>query len=269
MNDLKELQKLAKTDERMPVLFVGHGNPMYGIEENDFTRGWRKAIENVPKPKAILVISAHWETRGTRITAMPKPRVIYDFGGFPRALFEAKYNASGNPEVAGEIAENLKRKLIELDETWGLDHGSWTILRHLYPNADVPVLQLSLDYTKPATFHYELAKDLAFLRDKGVLIIGSGNMVHNLRLINFRSQESHEWAKSANKKIVDLISMGEHDKLIKYETLGSDIALAVPTAEHFLPLLYTLALKNEGEPVEIFNNAVDLAAISMTSVKIG
>ena len=242
---------------------------MYGIEENDFTRGWRKTIENVPKPKAILVISAHWETRGTKITVMPKPRVIYDFGGFPRELFEAKYDASGNPEIAEDIAENLKHKLIELDETWGLDHGSWTILRHLYPNADVPVLQMSLDYTKPAAFHYELSKELAFLREKGVLIIGSGNMVHNLRLINFHGERTHEWAESANKKFVDLISANEHDKLIKYETLGKDVALAVPTAEHFLPLLYTLALKNEDEPVEFFNNAIDLAAISMTSVRIG
>ena len=269
MNNVKDLQNLNQTGIQMPVLFIGHGNPMYGIEENDFTRGWRKAVENVPKPKAILVVSAHWETRGTHITAMPKPRVIYDFGGFPQALFEAKYNASGSPEMAKDVADNLKRKLIELDETWGLDHGTWTILRHLYPNADIPVLQLSLDYTKPANWHYELAKELAYLRNKGVLIIGSGNMVHNLRLINFRASQSLEWAESANKKFKDLISAGEHDKLIKYEDLGRDVALSVPTAEHYLPLLYALALKKEDEPIEIFNDAVDLGAISMTSVRIG
>jgi 4,5-DOPA dioxygenase extradiol len=242
---------------------------MYGIEENDFTRGWQKAVVNVPKPKAILVVSAHWETRGTRITAMPKPRVIYDFGGFPRSLFEAKYAAAGSPEIAKEVAENLKQQLIELDEAWGLDHGSWTILRHLYPDADVPVLQLSLDYTKPAVWHYELAKQLEFLRNRGVLVIGSGNMVHNLRLINFRATQSLEWAESANKKFKDLISTGEHEKLIRYDNLGNDIALSVPTAEHFLPLLYALALKKEDEPVEIFNDAIDLGTISMTSVKIG
>ncbi|HEX8250358.1 MAG TPA: 4,5-DOPA dioxygenase extradiol [Pyrinomonadaceae bacterium] len=270
MKPIKELKNLAPTETRMPVLFIGHGNPMYGIEENDFTRGWRKAIENMPPPRAIIVVSAHWETRGTRITTMPKPRVIYDFGGFPQKLFEAQYPAAGSPEIASEVAENLKQKLIELDETWGLDHGTWTILRHLYPNADVPVLQLSLDYTKPPSFHYELAKDLAFLRERGVLIIGSGNMVHNLRRINFRApNQGLDWANEANEIFKNLISANEHDKLIKYENLGSQIALAVPTAEHFLPMLYALALQTPGEPVEIFNDAVDLGSISMTSVRIG
>ncbi len=269
MKELEKLKNLPHTENRMPVLFIGHGNPMYGIEENDFTRGWKKSIENLPKPKAILVVSAHWETRGTRVTSMPNPRVIYDFGGFPQALFEAKYAAKGSPEIAKEVAETLKQSLIELDETWGLDHGTWTVLRHLYPNADVPVLQLSLDYTKPASFHYELAKELAFLRDRGVLIIGSGNMVHNLRQINFRSTNSYDWANSANEKFKNLISAGEHDKLLKYETLGNDVALAIPTAEHYLPLIYALALKTEGEPLEIFNDAMDLGSISMTSVKIG
>jgi 4,5-DOPA dioxygenase extradiol len=266
---IRELKNLPQTENRMPVLFIGHGSPMYGIEENDFTRGWRKSIENLPKPKAILVVSAHWETRGTRVTSMPKPRVIYDFGGFPQALFEAKYAASGSPEIAKEVAENLKQRLIELDESWGLDHGTWTVLRHLYPNADVPVLQLSIDYTKPAIRHYELAKELSFLRDRGVLIIGSGNMVHNLRQINFRAAASHDWARSANEKFKDLILRGEHDKLIRYENLGNDAALAVPTAEHYLPLVYALALKNEGETIELFNDAIDLGSISMTSVKIG
>jgi 4,5-DOPA dioxygenase extradiol len=269
LNELKKLQNFTETSDRMPVLFIGHGNPMYGIEENQYTRGWRKAVANVPKPKAIVVVSAHWETRGTKITAMPKPPVIYDFGGFPQALFEAKYNASGDPSLAKNIAENLKERLIELDESWGLDHGSWTILRHLYPDADIPVLQLSLDYAKPAEEHYQMAKELAFLRDRGVLIIGSGNMVHNLRLINFRAPQSHEWARSADEKFKDLILTGEHDKLIKYETLGSDVALSVPTAEHYTPLLYALALKTKDEPVEIFNDGIDLGAISMTSVKIG
>jgi len=270
MKTISELKNLPQTKTRMPVLFIGHGNPMYGIEENDFTRGWQKSIENLPKPKAIIVVSAHWETRGTKITAMPKPRVIYDFGGFPQKLFEAQYPASGSPEIAAEVAENLKQRLIELDETWGLDHGTWTVLRHLYPQADVPVLQLSLDYTKPASAHYELARDLAFLRERGVLVIGSGNMVHNLRRINFRAAgKGSDWASEADEIFKNLISAGEHDKLIKYENLGGAVALAVPTAEHYLPLLYALALKTEGEPIEIFNDAMDLGSISMTSVKIG
>lgn len=255
----------------MPVLFIGHGNPMYGIEENEYTRGWKKSVENLPQPEAIVVVSAHWETRGTLVTAMPKPRVIYDFYGFPQALFEAKYDASGSPEIAREIAENLKEKLIALDESnWGLDHGTWTILRHLYPDADVPVLQLSLDNTKPAKWHYELAKELSFLREREVLVIGSGNTVHNLRRVNFRApNEGLDWAIEANEIFKNLILSGEHDKLIKYENLGSEVALAIPTAEHYLPLLYALALKTEDEPVEIFNDGVDLGSISMTSLKIG
>jgi 4,5-DOPA dioxygenase extradiol len=269
MKTISKLKNLPRAENRMPVLFIGHGNPMYGIEENDFTRGWRRSIENLPKPKAILVVSAHWETIGTRVTAMPVPRIIYDFGGFPQALFEAQYAAQGDPELAAAIQENLKQKLIELDEEWGLDHGTWTVLRHLYPEADVPVLQLSLDRTKPAAWHYEFARELSFLRDKGVLVIGSGNMVHNLRRINFRAEASHGWALAANEKFKDLILRGGHDKLIRYENLGTDVQLAVPTAEHYLPMLYALALKTEDEPLEIFNDAVDLGSISMTSVKIG
>jgi 4,5-DOPA dioxygenase extradiol len=260
---------LNETAVQMPVLFIGHGSPMNGIQENDYTRGWQNAIAGVPTPKAILVVSAHWETRGTKVTSMPKPPVIYDFGGFPQRLFEAKYEALGNPEMAKEISETLKQKLIELDENWGMDHGTWTILRHLYPNADVPVLQLSLNCLRTPKQHYELAKELAFLRKRGVLIVGSGNMVHNLRRINFHQKDGLTWTNSANGKFKDLILAGEHDKLIGYENLGNDVALSVPTAEHYLPLLYALALKNENEPIVIFNDSIDLGSISMTSVKIG
>lgn len=253
----------------MPVFFIGHGNPMNGIIENEYTRGWKKAIEKTPKPTAIIVISAHWETRGTQITAMKTPRTIYDFYGFSPELFAAKYDAAGNPELAKDVAETLKNRSIALDENWGLDHGSWTILKHLYPAAEIPVLQLSLDFGKSAKEHYELAKELKYLRERGVLIIGSGNMVHNLRMVNFREPQSYDWAVSANNKFKNLILSGEHDKLIKYETLGSDIDLAIPSAEHYLPLLYSLALMNENDAVQIFNDSVDLASISMTSVKIG
>ena len=269
MKTIKDLQNLNETGNKMPVLFIGHGSPMNGIENNQFTMGWKKSVENVPKPNAILVISAHWETFGTKITAMPKPRTIHDFGGFPQALFEAKYDAVGNPKLAKEIVEHLKHQLIKLDETWGLDHGTWTVLKHLYPNADIPVLQLSLNRLQTPNQHYELAKELAFLRERGVLIIGSGNMVHNLRQISFANDGGYNWADSANKTFKDLILSGAHDKLIKYESLGRDVALSVPTAEHYLPLLYVLGLKKEDENIEIFNDSVDLGSISMTSVKIG
>lgn len=269
MNKIKHLQNLNETGNKMPVFFIGHGSPMNGIEVNQFTKGWQKAFETVAKPKAIIIVSAHWETRGIKITAMHKPRTIHDFGGFPQALSDVQYPVFGNPDLAAEIAENLKQKFIELDESWGLDHGTWTILRHLYPNADIPVLQLSLNRLQTPEEHYELAKELAFLRVRGVLIIGSGNMVHNLRRINFAQSGGYNWADSANKTFKDLILSGAHDKLIKYESLGSNIALSIPTPEHYLPLLYVLGLKSENENIEIFNDAVDLGSISMTSVKIG
>lgn len=253
----------------MPVLFIGHGSPMNGIEKNQYTNGWVNAIQNVPKPAAIVVVSAHWETYGTKVTAQAKPQTIHDFYGFPQALFDIHYRAAGKTELAQEIADELKDKLIELDENWGYDHGSWTILRHLYPNADVPVLQLSLNRLHTPREHYELAKELSFLRRKGVLIIGSGNMVHNLRQVNFRQAGGHSWANEADETFKNLIVTGEHDKLINFNDLGNSVALSIPTPEHYLPLLYTLALQETGEPIEIFNDSVDLGSISMTSVKIG
>ena len=256
-------------NQRMPVLFIGHGNPMYGIQENQYTRGWRGAIEGIPKPAAIAVVSAHWETAGTRVTAMPRPRVIHDFYGFPQELFEARYDAPGDPAMARAIVDEFREHLIALDESWGLDHGSWTILRHLYPEADIPVLQISLDVGKSPAEHFRLAAELRHLRDRGVLVIGSGNIVHNLRAADFRNTVTHEWALSANEKLKNLISAGENDKLTEYGSLGSDVRLAVPTPEHYLPLLYTLALRDEGESVGIFNEGIDLASISMTSVRIG
>lgn len=264
-----DLENLKETGTLMPVLFIGHGSPMNGIEDNRFTEGWKKAVENVPQPTAIIVVSAHWETNGTRVTAQAKPLVIYDFGGFPKALYEAQYSAPGDPELAAELAEKLKRKLIELDETWGLDHGTWTILRHLYPKADIPVLQLSLNRRQTPREHYELGKELEFLRKKGVLIIGSGNMVHNLRRLNFQQTGGYDWANEANETFINLIRAGDFDRLIDYQALGAGVAFSVPTPEHYLPLLYVLALRKENEPVGIFNDSVDLGSISMTSVKIG
>ncbi len=238
---------------------------MYAVTENSFTRRWKHLGQILPRPKAILVISAHWETFETFVTSMPKPRIIYDFYGFPAQLFEAKYEAVGEPKLARQMAETLS---LRLDENWGLDHGSWAILRHFYPKADIPVLQLSLDRLKTAAEHYEFAKGLLFLRQKGVLIIGSGNLVHNLRLANFRNQSGDEWAISANEILKQLILSDDHESLINYQNLGKEVALAVPTPEHYLPLLYVLALKISGEKIEIFNDVVELSSLSMTSLTI-
>ena len=248
-----------------PTLFIGHGNPMYAIEENEFTRKWRKLGQSLPKPKAIVVISAHWETVGTFVTAMPNPRTIHDFYGFPPSLFDVQYPASGSLELARELSEKTSAKL---DYEWGLDHGTWSVLKHLFPKADVPVVQLSLDQTMSALRHYEFAKKLKFLREKEVLVIGSGNIVHNLRMINFRNQSGDEWAISANQTLKGLILTDEHESLANYQNLGEEVRLAIPTPEHFLPLLYVLALKNEGEKIEVFNDAVELGSISMASFKV-
>lgn len=238
---------------------------MYAIEENGFTQNWRKIGETLPKPKAILVISAHWETVGTFVTAMPNPRTIHDFYGFPQALFDVNYNPPGSPELAKEISAKVRQTKVELDFEWGLDHGTWSVLRHIFPKADVPIIQLSLDRTKPASWHYELSKELQFLRNEDVLIIGSGNIVHNLRLINFRNNSGSDWANSANETLKKLILGNDHESLVNYQTLGEEVRFAVPTPEHFLPLLYVLGLKTEGEKIEVFNDVVELNSISMTS----
>lgn len=253
----------------MPVLFIGHGNPMHAVEENDFTRGWRKSVEAIPKPKAVLVVSAHWETRGTSVTAMERPRTIHDFYGFPQKLFDVRYPAPGSIETARLIAESSEENPVGLNETWGLDHGAWSVLVHMFPEADVPVLQLSLDTDRSPKEHFEFAGELGFLRERGVLVVGSGNMVHNLGLIDFREKGGDDWAIEANEIFKDLIASGKSDELVEYEKLGREAMLAVPTAEHFLPLLYALALQRKDEKIEFFNDAVELGSIAMTSLKIG
>ena len=252
-----------------PTLFVGHGNPMYAIEQNRFTETWKTLGETLPKPEAILVISAHWETVGTFVTAMPNPPTIHDFYGFPQALFNVNYNALGSPELAEEIVSKITKTKVELDHKWGLDHGTWSVLKHIYPKAEVPIVQLSLDRTKPASWHYELSHELQFLREKNVLIIGSGNIVHNLRLVNFRNKSGDEWATTANETLKELILADEHESLANYQNLGDEVRLAIPTPEHYLPLLYVLGLKNENEKIEFFNDVVELGSLSMTSVRIG
>ena len=272
-NALNNLMNSGEKSARMPVLFVGHGSPMYAIEENEFVRTWRKLGEELPRPKAILCISAHWETNGTLVTAMPKPMTIHDFGGFPKELFAVQYPAPGSPELALETKRSLTSVTVELDEKWGLDHGAWSVIRNIYPKADIPVIEMSLDYNKPPQYHYDLAKELSALRDKGVLIIGSGNIVHNLRMVAWDKMNEPEygfdWAIQANDKIKQLIINNNHKELINYTLLGREVQLAVPTPEHYLPLLYTLALKGINEPVSFFNDKAVMGSLAMTSVKIG
>ena len=233
---------LKEDDIKLPVLFIGHGSPMNGIEDNEFSRTWAKFGKEIPKPKAVLVISAHWLTNGTHITAMENPKTIHDFGGFPQALFDVQYPAKGSPELAKTTSELITSTQIGLDHDWGLDHGTWTVVRHMYPNADIPVLQLSIDYNKPAQYHYDLAKQLASLRKKGVLIIGSGNMVHNLRMVAWDKLQEPEygfdWAIEMNTIFKEKISTNDFKSLIDYEKLGSAAKLAIPTPDHYYPLLY-------------------------------
>lgn len=262
---------LELQEHLMPVLFIGHGSPMNGIEDNEFSRQWKKLAAGIPVPKAVLVISAHWFTRGTKITAMNNPPTIHDFGGFPQALSDVRYPAPGDPALAKETAGLLKQAHVELDHDWGLDHGAWTITRHMYPEANIPVLQLSIDYTKPPQYHYDLAKELMMLRRKGVLIMGSGNIVHNLRMISWEMMNGggYDWAIATNELMKKYILSGDHQPLIRYEQLGSDAKLAIPTPEHYLPLLYSLALQQKNEQVQIFNDKAIGGSLTMTSLQIG
>jgi len=258
---------------RMPVLFVGHGSPMYVIEENEFTETWKKLGETIPKPKSIICISAHWETRGTHVTAMQTPQTIHDFGGFPSELYEIQYPAPGNPELAKEAIKAITGTQVQADEKWGLDHGTWSFIRRMYPKAEIPVIQMSLDYNKSPKEHYELAKELASFRDKGVLIIGSGNIVHNLRKVAWDKPDYEEygfdWVLEANEILKKLIVADDHKKLIDYDLLGREVQMAVPTPDHYLPLLYALALKNGNEELSFFNDKAVMGSLTMTSLKIG
>src|SRR5690606_24879887 len=249
LNALKSITDPFQETDLMPVLFLGHGSPMNAIEENEFVRGFREQGKNLPRPNAILCVSAHWETKGTFVTAMEQPRTIHDFGGFPQALFDVQYPAPGSPELAKATQETVKGVSIELDDKWGLDHGCWSVVRHLYPDADVPVVQLSLDYSKPPEYHYALAQELQALRKKGVLIVGSGNMVHNLRMVDWhRMQESgygYDWALEASERMKQFILNDDHQSLINFRAQGKAFDLAIPTPEHYLPLLYSLALKGK------------------------
>jgi 4,5-DOPA dioxygenase extradiol len=264
---------LPELDYMMPALFIGHGSPMNGIEDNDFSRRWTSMAAEIPVPTAVLVVSAHWLSKGTRITAMDFPKTIHDFGGFPQALFGVRYPAPGFPALAKETAALLHSTQLELDHDWGLDHGTWTVIRHMYPHANIPVLQLSIDYSKGPQYHFELAKELYQLRKKGVLIIGSGNMVHNLRMVAWdkmnEPEYGYDWALTINEKFKTLIGNEDYQPLFNYQTLGKEAMLAIPTPEHYMPLMYTLGLKGPLEQLTFFNDKAIAGSLTMTSVKIG
>ena len=271
LKDLNSMTSNMSTTDKMPVLFLGHGSPMNAIEENEFVAQFKKLGDALVRPNAILCISAHWETNGTFVTAMQNPPTIHDFGGFPQALFDVQYPVKGSPELALETKNSITSTEVRLDDTWGLDHGAWSVIRHIYPNADIPVIQMSIDYTKPARYHYELAKEINSLRHKGVLIIGSGNIVHNLRMVaweKLNQEYGFDWATEANEKMKSYILDGDHQKLIDFRSQGKAFDLAIPTPEHYLPLLYTLALKEENEKVTLFNDKTVGGAVAMTSLKI-
>ncbi len=265
------LDTLEEQDETMPVLFIGHGSPMNALEDNEFTQGWKNIAKTISRPKAILMISAHWETKGTYVTAMEKPKTIHDFGGFPKSLFDVEYPARGSKWLVEETQKIIQPNEIKEDYSWGFDHGCWSVLKQIYPEANIPVVQLSLDYTKDAMYHYELAKKLQALRKKGVLIIGSGNMVHNfsyaqLKGGDFNNHFGHDWALEANETFKDLIRKNDYKSLVNYKTYSKSLALSSPTPEHYLPLIYSIALRNEKEDVSYFNDAVIAGSFSMTSV---
>ncbi|SMO76361.1 4,5-DOPA dioxygenase extradiol [Flavobacterium nitrogenifigens] len=272
LNELHSISSTFSNTDKMPVLFLGHGSPMNAIEENQFVTGFRNLAKTLPQPNAILCVSAHWFTKGTKVTSMEMPRTIHDFGGFPQALFDVQYPAKGSPELAVETKKLLDPVMVELDEHWGLDHGAWSVIKHLYPNADVPVIQLSIDYTKSGQYHFELAQKLQALRYKGVLIIGSGNIVHNLRMVDFRNFDKdnygYDWAIEARETVNNYLLDGNFQPLIDFEKLNKAVQLAVPTPEHYLPLLYTLGLKDKTDDLSLFNDKLLAGSLSMTSVKL-
>ena len=276
ISSLKALEQFASpllSTTQMPVFFFGHGSPMNAIEENEFSKEWERIGRSIPKPNAILCISAHWLTKGTFVTAMEKPKTIHDFGGFPEVLFAVDYPAPGSPVLAKETASLVHDIHIGLDDDWGLDHGCWSVVKHLYPDADVPVIQMSIDYNQPAQYHYDLARQLAALRKKGILIIGSGNMVHNLRMVAWEKMNSpdfaFDWATEANDKMKKFIAEYNHQPLIHFKEQGRAFDLAIPTPDHYFPMLYALALQDKQDSLSFFNDKAVMGSLTMTSFRIG
>lgn len=258
-----------QTHTPMPALFIGHGSPMNAIEESIYSSAWREAAASIRKPKAVLCISAHWESEGTFVTAMPQPRTIHDFYGFPDELYQLEYPAPGSPDLAARICELLHSAGAAPDKQWGLDHGAWSVLRRMYPHADVPVAQLSLDRRLGAREHYKLGAAMGELRNEGVLIVASGNIVHNLRMMQWDAKKPHSWAMEFDQQAAELILAGCHETLMAFQSLGEAAHRSIPTSEHYLPLLYILALQRPGEPAAFFAEGIEFGAISMRSIRIG
>ena len=256
---------ITRQSPKMPALFIGHGSPMNAIEDNEFSRTWQTMGKTLPKPKVILCISAHWETEGVYVTTAARPETIHDFYGFPQELFNVQYKAVGSPDLATRVMEMVSSVKVKPDSKRGLDHGAWSVLLPMFPGADIPVIQLSIDTSQPGSFHYDLGKQLAPLREEGVLIIGSGNIVHNLRTFRFDQTKPTDWALRFNDRVKERILKGEHGPLTDFQPLSPDAALSVPTPEHYLPLLYILGMQSAGERVSFFNDAV-ISSISMTGV---
>ena len=258
-------------DMAMPAIFFGHGNPMNALQRNAWTEGWTNIGKAIPRPRAILCISAHWYLPGTLVTAMERPRTIHDFGGFPPELYDVQYSAPGNPELAHRVRDLLTPVSVGLDDQWGLDHGTWSVLCHVFPEADIPVVQLSIDETQPAEFHYELGKRWSPLRDEGVLVIGSGNLVHNLHAYDWGRQEIAplDWAVRFETQARKLLLAGDDAPLVNYEELGRDAMLAAPTPDHYLPLMYVIALRRDGDGISFPVNGFDGGSISMLTIQLG
>jgi len=266
LHEFKNITDDIGKTERMPLLFVGHGNPMNAIEDNKFSKTWKDFGKTLPKPTAILSVSAHWLTRGTRVTAMEKPRTIHDFGGFPEKLFAQQYPAPGTPELAKETQSLVTKPHIMLDDDWGFDHGTWSVLIQMFPKADIPVFQLSIDYSQPMQYHYEIAQQLQVLREKGVLIIGSGNIVHNLHAVTFGSNKPYDWALEFDSIISKWIESGNHQAILDFQKLGVLAKSAHPTYDHFLPLMYVIGFQNKKDSPMFFNGDFDMSSVSMRSV---
>lgn len=276
MNTLQQLhthtQALPNTAS-MPVFFFGHGTPMNAIEETEFALKWRSIGENLPTPTAILAISAHWLTQGgTAVTAMDQPRTIHDFGGFPQALFDVEYPAPGSPLLAHTTIDAINMTHVHEDMEWGLDHGTWSVLRHVFPQANVPIVQLSIDYSRDAAYHYKLGQQLAALRRKGVLIVASGNMVHNLRMVSWQKGIDEafgfDWALEADEQFKTLLSQREHERLIDWQNLGEAVRLAVPTPDHYYPMMYAMGLQEATDELSFFNDKAVMGSLTMTSFRL-
>jgi 4,5-DOPA dioxygenase extradiol len=255
----------------LPAIFFGHGNPMNALLKNEYTDAWKRIGQTMVRPKAILSISAHWFVPETGVTIATAPRTIHDFGGFPRELYQVEYPAPGDPQLARRVQKLLAPVPVQLSQTWGLDHGTWSVLRHLYPDADIPVVQLSIDESQPALFHYELGRKLAPLREEGVLIAGSGNLVHNLHAYAWGRHlpDPYDWAVRFEKEARELMLAGDHMRLVQYEALGRDALLSIPTPDHYLPLLYVIGARQQGEPVIFPVEGMDGGSISMLTAQVG